>query len=192
MQAWQRPENAPIAARCSPRTVECRSIAPRNVPRQQRKPRRKGKVFLLLEFHHRFNCPKEIPLSFLLGFLCCRGTFLGAILLHSAVRGEHLAAMGTFSGLCHACNYYGFNISFVVPLRKSSQVNLRHSLLPFATMFRFSKSEQESVNSCNPSETLVNSVHDVAKIKPRKFPAVEIRCKFIGNFRSNQKRLPKC
>jgi len=59
-------------------------------------------------------------------------------------------------------------------------------------MFRFPKSEQEAVNYCNPSVTLVNSVHDVAKIKPRKFPAVEIRCKFIGNFRSNQKQSPKC
>ena len=81
---------------------------------------------------------------------------------------------------------------FVVPLRKSSQVNLRHPLSLFATMFRFSKSEQESVIYRNSTDTLVNSVHDVAKIKPRKFPAVEIRCKFIGNFRSNQKQLPKC
>ena len=40
--------------------------------------------------------------------------------------------------------------------------------------------------------TIVNSIHDVAKIKPRKFPAVEIRCKFIGNFLSNQKQLLKC
>jgi len=30
--------------------------------------------------------------------------------------------------------------------------------------------------------TIVNYVHDVAKIKPRKFPAVEIRRKFIGIF----------
>ena len=59
-------------------------------------------------------------------------------------------------------------------------------------MFLFSKSEQESVIYGNSSETLVNSVHDVAKIKPRKYPTVEIRCKFIGNFRSDQKQLPKC
>lgn len=59
-------------------------------------------------------------------------------------------------------------------------------------MLHLSKAGQETVNYCNPSATLVNSLHDVAKIKPRKFPAVEIRCKFIGNFRSNQKQLPKC
>ena len=58
-------------------------------------------------------------------------------------------------------------------------------------MLLFSKTVQDSVNSCNLLETLVNYFHDVAKIKPRKFPAVEIRCKFIGNFRSNQKRFPK-
>ena len=62
----------------------------------------------------------------------------------------------------------------------------------FATKCRFTNSEQESVNYSNLSETIVNSAHDVAKTKPRKFPAVEIRCKFIGNFRSNQKLSPKC
>ena len=36
--------------------------------------------------------------------------------------------------------------------------------------------------------SLVNYVHDVAKIKPRKFPAVEIRRKFIGIFRSNKEK----
>ena len=56
----------------------------------------------------------------------------------------------------------------------------------------FIKSGWESVVCRNPSETLVNSVHDVAKNKPRKFPAVEIRCKFIENFRSNQKHALKC
>ena len=57
----------------------------------------------------------------------------------------------------------------------------------FATKCRFTNSEQESVNYSNLSETIVNSAHDVTKTKSRKFPAVEIRCKFIGNFRSNQK-----
>jgi len=62
----------------------------------------------------------------------------------------------------------------------------------FATKCRSINTEQESVNYSNLSETIVNSAHDVAKTKPRKFPAVEIRCKFIGNFRSNQKQPPKC
>ena len=97
-----------------------------------------------------------------------------------------------FSGLWHTCDIYWFNISFVVPLHKSSLVNSRHPLSTFATLLLFSKAGQESVNSCNLSVTLVNSVHDVAKIKPRKFPAVEICCKFIGNFRSNQKQSSKC
>ena len=54
------------------------------------------------------------------------------------------------------------------------------------------KTCQESVICRNLSETFVNSFHDVAKIKPRKFPAVEIRGKNIGNFRSNQKHASKC
>jgi hypothetical protein len=62
----------------------------------------------------------------------------------------------------------------------------------FATKCRSINTEQESVNYSNLSETIVNSAHDVAKTKPRKFPAVEIRCKFIGNFRSNQKQPSKC
>ena len=62
----------------------------------------------------------------------------------------------------------------------------------FATKCRSINTEQESVNYSNLSETIVNSAHDVAKTKPRKFPAVEIRCKFNGIFRSNQKRLLKC
>jgi len=36
--------------------------------------------------------------------------------------------------------------------------------------------------------SIVNNVHDVAKIKSRKFPAVEIRRKFIGIFRSNKEK----
>ncbi len=66
----------------------------------------------------------------------------------------------------------------------------------FATMLLFDvaflKTGLEPVIYCNPSATFVNSVHDVAKIKPRKFPAVEIRGKNIGNFRSNQKHASKC
>ena len=31
------------------------------------------------------------------------------------------------------------------------------------------------------------TLHDSINKGPRKFPAVEIRCKFIGNFRSNQR-----
>ena len=54
------------------------------------------------------------------------------------------------------------------------------------------KTCQESVICRNLSETLVNSFHDVAKIMLRKFPAVEIRGKNIGNFRSNQKQILKC
>ena len=153
---------------------------------------RECQILLLLEFHHWLDNLKEIMLTFLSCFLCCRGTFLGAILLHSAVRGEHLAAMGTFSGLCHSCKSYWFNISFVVPLRKSSQVNHCLPLSPFSTMLHPSESGLKSVNHCNPSSTVVNSVHDMAKRKPRQFPAVEIHHKFIGNFRSNQKLSPKC
>ena len=100
--------------------------------------------------------------------------------------------ISTFSGLWHTCNILGVNIPFAVPLRKSSQVNYQHPLSTFATILLFSKPSQKFVNCCNLLETFVNSVHDVAIIKPRKFPAVEIRCKFIGNFRSNQKQLPKC
>ena len=37
------------------------------------------------------------------------------------------------------------------------------------------KKVQDSVNCCNLSATIVNSIHDVAKIKPCKIPAVEIR-----------------
>ena len=59
-------------------------------------------------------------------------------------------------------------------------------------MLLFSKASRKPVNSCNLLSPFVNYFHDVAKIKPRKFPAVEIRCKFNGNFRSNQKKLPKC
>ena len=86
-----------------------------------------------------------------------------------------------FSVLWHTCNIYWFNISFVVLLHKSSLVNSRHPLSTFATLLLFSKAGQESVNSCNLSVTLVNYVHDVAK-----------SCKFIGNFRSNQKQPSKC
>ena len=131
-------------------------------------------------------------MPFLLDFLCLLGTFLRAILLYSVVCGENLTTISAFSGLWHTCNILGFNIPFAVPLRKSSQVNYQHPLSTFATILLFSKPSQKFVNCCNLLETFVNSVHDVAKIKPRKFPAVEIRCKFIGNFRSNQKQLPKC
>jgi hypothetical protein len=41
-------------------------------------------------------------------------------------------------------------------------------------MLHSSKAGMESVICRYPSETLVNSVHDVAKNKPRKFPAVEV------------------
>ena len=81
---------------------------------------------------------------------------------------------------------------FVVPLRKV--ITSKHSTLyvVFCHDVAFLKTGLEPVIYCNPSATFVNSVHDVAKIKPRKFPAVEIRGKNIGNFRSNQKYAPKC
>ena len=81
---------------------------------------------------------------------------------------------------------------FVVPLRKV--ITSKHSTLyvVFCHDVAFLKTGLESVICRNLSETLVNSFHDVAKIKPRKFPAVEIRGKNIGNFRSNQKHVSKC
>lgn len=81
---------------------------------------------------------------------------------------------------------------FVVPLRKV--ITSKHSTLyvVFCNDVAFLKTGLESVICRNLSETLVNSFHDVAKIKPRKFPAVEIRGKNIGNFRSNQKHVSKC
>ena len=62
----------------------------------------------------------------------------------------------------------------------------------FATKCRSINTEQESVNYSNLSENIVNSATDVAKTKPRKLPAVEIRCKLIGNIRSNKKQPSKC
>ena len=41
-------------------------------------------------------------------------------------------------------------------------------------MLLFSKASRKPVNSCNLLSPFVNYFHDVAKIKPRKFPAVEI------------------
>ena len=58
-------------------------------------------------------------------------------------------------------------------------------------MLHWLKAGQKSVNSCIPLATIVNYVHDVAKIKPRKFPAVEIRRKFIGIFPKQPKTVIK-
>ena len=81
---------------------------------------------------------------------------------------------------------------FVVPLRKV--ITSKHSTpdVAFCHDVAFLKTGLEPVIYCNPSATFVNSVHDVTKIKPRKFPAVEIRGKNIGNFRSYQKHVSKC
>ena len=80
---------------------------------------------------------------------------------------------------------------FVVPLRMV--ITSKHSTpdVAFCHDVAFLKTGQEPVVYSSLSETLVNSVHDVAIIKPRKFPAVEIRGKNIGNFRSNQKHVSK-
>ena len=81
---------------------------------------------------------------------------------------------------------------FVVPLRKV--ITSKHSTLyvVFCHDVAFLKTGLEPVIYCNPSATFVNSVHDVAKIKSRKFPAVEMRCKDKRIFENNQKASPKC
>ena len=81
---------------------------------------------------------------------------------------------------------------FVVPLCRVITSKLSTPFVAFCHDVDSLKMGQKPVVYSSLSETLVNSVHDVAIIKPRKFPAVEIRGKNIGNFRSNQKQLSKC
>ena len=160
--------------------------------RTPHKYRRFGKrqVLLILQPNDRLHSIHEILLSLLTSLFCFRLTLLAAKLLHSALRHELFTAILTLSNCFHFQHSFdGFTIIFFFPTVEST---FMHHCRQLSTPSASWLSLNLSALFCHPLHPVVNWVRRMTIFRPRKFLAVEIRCKNILKFGYYQIPSIKC